>query len=59
MALGGHRTHRPLMERLALLWIGRGRSKRQVRGTNQGGGKLVLSTSVLMDSHIEDTVPQI
>lgn len=43
------------MESLTIPWIGKDRSQRQVRGTNQGGGKLGLS-SILMGAHIEDTV---
>lgn len=43
------------MERLTIPWIDKDRSQRQVRGTNQGGGKLGLS-SILMGAHIEDTV---
>lgn len=30
--------------------------REQVRGINQGGGKLVLSASILTDSHREETV---
>lgn len=43
------------MESLTIPWIGKDRSQRQVRGTNQGGGKLGLS-SILMGAHTEDTV---